>query len=125
MVSKRKYTRRPLFDGAFPQWIRKKKMNKKRKIDWGKVALIVFCGLLVYLIFKIFLIPAVLGMIGILLKLVDLYKLLEMPYLFFGSALFLFISWYFFNIFCNITYRLIKFVFTTSIYSSDKGNNTK
>ncbi len=104
--------------------IRKMK-NNKQKIDIGKLALIVFSLLLVILIFKTFLIPAVLGMLGILLKLVDLYKLLEMPYLFFGSALFLFISWYFFNILCNITYRLFKFAMTTSIYTSKKENDSE
>ncbi len=99
--------------------------DKKKQIDWGKVGLMVFCALLVILIFRSFLIPAVLGMVGILLKLVVLYKSLEMPYLFFGSVFFLFISWYFFNIFCNFTYRLIKFVFTTSVYKIEKKNDSK
>ncbi len=99
--------------------------NNKKQIDWGKVALMIFCALLIILIFKTFLIPAVKGMIGILLGLVELYKQLEMPYLFFGSALFLFISWYIFSAICNITYFLIKYVFTTSVYSSEEKNNSK
>ncbi len=100
-------------------------VKQKRNIDFGKVALIVFSALLVIQIFKIFLIPMVLSMVNILLKLVDLYKLLEMPYLFFGSALFLFMVWYFFNAFCSITYRLFKFVITTSIYKTEKENDSK
>ena len=91
----------------------------------GKVSLVVFCALLIILIFKNFLIPAVLGMVDLLLGLVGLYKLLEMPYLFFGSALFLFISWYIFNIFCNFTYWLIKFVMTTSIYKTEKEKDSE
>ena len=90
-----------------------------REIDWVKVALMSLSILLVILIFKSFLIPMALGMINILLELVNLYKLLEMPYLFFGSALFLFIFWYFFTIFCNITCRLIKFVMTNSIHKPE------
>ena len=98
--------------------------KKKRKIDLVKVALIIFCALLIVLIFKTFLIPMVLSMINILLKLVDLYKLLEMPYLFFGSAFFLILVWYIFSAICNITYELIEFVMTTNIYSSEKKNDS-
>ncbi len=99
--------------------------NNKRNIDFGKILLIAFCALLVILIFKTFLIPAVLGMTSGLLRLVDMYKLLEMPYLFFGTALFIFITWYVFSILCNLTYRLFKFVMTTSIYKEEKENDSE
>lgn len=102
----------------------------KRKIRWDKIrwdnlVLVIFCLLLTIIIFKTFLIPMFLSMINILLKLVELYKLLEMPYLFFGSALFLFIVWYLFKIICNITYKLFKFAVTTSVYSSHKAREEK
>jgi len=92
-----------------------------KQIKWNKLTLVIFSLLGIIFIFKAFLIPVVSSMLGILLSLIDLYKLLEMPYLFFGSALFLFIGWYFFIIFCNISYRLFKFAMTTSIYSKVKG----
>ena len=94
--------------------------DRVRKIKWDKLSLVMFSLLIVILIFKTFLIPMVMSIVNILLKLVDLYKLLEMPYLFFGSALFLFMGWYIFNIFCNITYWLLKFALTTSVYDSQK-----
>ncbi len=100
-------------------------MIDTKRIDIGRLMLIVFSLLLVILIFQAFLIPIVLGMVKSLLRLVELYKLLEMPYLFFGSALFLFISWCIFSALCNITYRLFKFAMTTSIYSSEKKDNSK
>lgn len=100
-------------------------MAKKKTINWGNLALVIACLLIAILIFKTFLIPIVLGILNRLLKLIDLYKLLEMPYLFFGSALFLFISWYIFSALCNITYRLFNFAMTTSIYSSKKENDSK
>lgn len=88
-------------------------------IKLDKLLLVIFCLLLSILIFKTFLIPMVLSMVSILLKLVDLYKLLEMPYLFFGSAFFLFMVWYLFNLLCNIIYKLFKFAVTTQIYKSE------
>ena len=102
----------------------KRKVNWK-KIKWDKLLLVIFCLLLTIIIFKTFLAPMVLSMARILLKLVDLYKLLEMPYLFFGSALFLFMVWSLFKIFCNITYWLFKFAMTTSMYSSNKERKGK
>ena len=90
--------------------------NLRDNIKWDKLLLIIFSLLIVILIFKTFLIPMVLSMLNIFLKLLKLYKLLEMPYLFFGSALFLFMVYYLFNILCNITYRLFMFAMTTSIY---------
>jgi len=99
--------------------------NKKRKINFRNVTLMIFSVFLIFLIFKTFLIPLALGMINILLKLYDLYKLLEMPYLFFGSALFLFMGWYLFRIFCNITYKLFEFLVTTSLYDSQKKGKNK
>ena len=100
-------------------------MNLKLKgeINLDKLLLVLFSLLAVVLIFKILLIPMALSMVNILLKLVDLYKLLEVPYLFFGSALFLFVVWYFFNILCGITYTLFKFAVTTSVYESQKAKS--
>jgi len=101
-------------------------MNKfLKRINWANLLLIIFCLLLIILLFKTFLIPMVMSMINILLKLVDLYKLLEMPYLFFGSAFFLVFVWYIFSALCDITYRLFKFAMTTSIYTSQNRRKEK
>ena len=94
--------------------------QKKRKIDWGKAALMIFSFLMIIIIFKIFLIPMVLSMANILQNLIILYKLLAMPYLFFGSLCFLFIIWYFFTMVCKITYWLFEFVVTTNIIMKEK-----
>lgn len=94
--------------------------KNKKQIDIGKILLIIFSALLVILILKTFLIPMSFSMVGILLGLVELYKLLEMPYLFFGTALFLYCIWYLFVGFVNLAYRLIKFIATTSIYKTKK-----
>ena len=106
----------------------KKKINMNKilkRIKWDKLVLVIFCLLVLVFLFKVFLIPMVLSMVKILLKLVDLYKLLEMPYLFFGSALFLFMVWYIFNAICNIAYQLFKFTMTTSKYDSQNRSNAQ
>ena len=95
-------------------------MNKFdiKKVKWVNLLLIIFCSGLIVGLFKTFLIPGAFAMVNILLKLIDLYKLLEMPYLFFGSAFFLCLSWYVFTAVCNVIFRLFQFVITTKVYVS-------
>jgi len=92
----------------------------KKEFDLKNIVLAVLSLGLVIIIFQHLLIPIVLNIMKIFISLISLLKLLEMPYLFFGGVLILFILWHIFGAICNITIMLIKFIINTNLYKKQK-----
>ncbi len=93
---------------------------KIKSMNWINMSLAIICIWFLLWLYLVIIIPAVLNMVDILLSLVELYKLLEMTDVFFGSAFFLVVSWVILNAIINVTIVIFRFVVKLKLYKEDK-----
>ena len=105
------------------------KEEKEFSMPWIHLIVGILSIIFVVWVVITFLVPAVMGMLNSFLLLVEMLKLLEMPYLFFGSLAFLFISFYVFNAVTIILIRIVEWAFEEinkyTTYNRRKGSYKK